>query len=119
MEDYNPYDEEELDGFSDEEKEIIRRASMINTYRLIVSNYDFSIFPDTMFWLLTNYKDQNVLDILLEYFESTEEYELCADIYRIQKSLDKVLANRAKKREGLVRYLIEPTKKDEQQTSLV
>tara|TARA_Y100001968_G_C19364419_1_gene721676 strand:+ start:528 stop:869 length:342 start_codon:yes stop_codon:yes gene_type:complete len=113
MEKFDPHNDEELDGFSDEEKEVIRRSSMINTYRLIVNNYDFSIFPDTMFWLLTNYKDKNVLDILLEYFESTEEYEMCADIYKIQKSLDRVIANRAKKREGLIKYLIEPNK-DEQ-----
>tara|TARA_R110002020_G_scaffold233207_2_gene444960 strand:- start:2389 stop:2733 length:345 start_codon:yes stop_codon:yes gene_type:complete len=113
MEKFDPYDDEELDGFSDEEKDIIRRSSMVNTYRLIVSNYDFSIFPDTMFWLLTNYKDQNVLEILLEYFESTEEYEICAELYNIQLELDKVIANRRKKREGQIKYLIEPTKNDE------
>ena len=41
MENYSEelYNEE----FSDEEKEVIRRSSMINTYKLLVSNYDFSI----------------------------------------------------------------------------
>ena len=114
MEKFDPYDDEELDGFSDGEKEVIRRSSMINTYRLILSNYDFSIFPNTMFWLLTNYKEQNVLDILIEYFETTEEYEICAELYLIQTELDRVIANRKQKREGQIRYLIEPTKENEQ-----
>ena len=51
-------DFEEEEEFSEKEKEIIKRSSMINTYRLILSNYDFSIFPNTFFWLLTAYEDR-------------------------------------------------------------
>ena len=61
MEEFNEefYEEE----FSEKEKETIRRSSMINTYKLLISNYDFSIFPNNLFWLLSDYNEENVFDV--------------------------------------------------------
>ena len=92
--------EGEEEEFSEKEKEIIKRSSMINTYRLILSNYDFSIFPNTFFWLLTEYEDRSVFDVLLDYFESTEEYEICADIKQIKDNITKANKSRSEKRGG-------------------
>tara|TARA_R110000744_G_scaffold223457_6_gene342207 strand:+ start:16484 stop:16813 length:330 start_codon:yes stop_codon:yes gene_type:complete len=99
------------DDFSDEEKEAIRRSSMINTYKLLVSNYDFSIFPDNLFWLLSDYNEDNVFLVLLDYFESTEEYELCADIKKMYDTFIRMRDNRASKKNTMIRYLIEPNDK--------
>ena len=101
-------DFEEEEEFSEKEKEIIKRSSMINTYRLILSNYDFSIFPNTFFWLLTEYEDRSVFDVLLDYFESTEEYEICADIKQIKDNIAKANKSRSEKRGKLIRYLLNP-----------
>ena len=100
--------EEEEEEFTEKEKEIIKRSSMINTYKLILSNYDFSIFPNTFFWLLTEYEDKSVFDVLLDYFESTEEYEICADIKQIRDNIKKAQKNRSKKRGNLIKYLLNP-----------
>ena len=89
---------EKLDDFTDEEKEVIRRTSMINTYRLLTSNYDFSIFPENLFWLLSDYNEMTVFDILLDYFESTEEYELCADVKKMKDHSLQVIAIRDTKK---------------------
>ena len=94
--------------FSEEEKEAIRRSSMINTYRLLASNYDFSIFPDDIFWLLSDYKDQNVFDLLLEYFEGTEEYEICADIKKMHDTYLRIKDSRDAKKNKMIKYLISP-----------
>ena len=102
------FDELYEEDFSDEEKEAIRRSSMINTYRLLVSNYDFSIFPNNLFWLLSDYNEENVFDVLLEYFESTEEYELCADIKKMQDNFKKIKDSRAAKKNTMIRYIMGP-----------
>tara|TARA_R110002050_G_scaffold300041_2_gene467467 strand:+ start:1721 stop:2050 length:330 start_codon:yes stop_codon:yes gene_type:complete len=101
----NEYEEE----FSDEEKEAIRRSSMINTYKLLVSNYDFSIFPDNLFWLLSDYNESNVFNVLLDYFESTEEYELCIDIKKMQDNFEKIKSSRAAKKNTMIRYIMGPS----------
>lgn len=108
---FDNFDDEHIEEFTEHEKEIIRRSSMLNTYKLLVSNYDFSIFPDSMFWLLTDYQESNVFDILLDYFESTEEYEICADLKKMQDNLDRVRASRDAKKNRVLRYLMGP--KDE------
>tara|TARA_R100000406_G_scaffold41208_1_gene27547 strand:- start:653 stop:982 length:330 start_codon:yes stop_codon:yes gene_type:complete len=102
------FDELYEEEFSEEEKESIRRSSMINTYRLLVSNYDFSIFPDNLFWLLSDYNEEHVFDVLLEYFESTEEYELCADIKRMKDNFIKIKNSRAAKKNTMIRYIMGP-----------
>ena len=102
------FDELYEEDFSDEEKEAIRRSSMINTYRLLVSNYDFSIFPNNLFWLLSDYNEENVFDVLLEYFESTEKYELCADIKKMQDNFKKIKDSRAAKKNTMIRYIMGP-----------
>ena len=109
------YDKEEefyRAEFSEEEKETIRRSSMINTYRLLVSNYDFSIFPNNLFWLLSDYNESNVFDVLLDYFESTEEYELCSDIKKMKDDFKKIRDSRESKKNTILRYIMGPN--DEQ-----
>ena len=101
-------DDFEEEDFSEKEKEIIKRSSMINTYRLLVSNYDFSIFPNNLFWLLSDYNEENVFDVLLNYFESTEEYELCADIQKMKVNFKKIKDNRAAKKNTMIRYIMGP-----------
>lgn len=111
MKDGQYYEEEfEQEEFSDDEKEAIRRSSMINTYRLLVSNYDFSIFPNNLFWLLSDYNEENVFDVLLNYFEGTEEYELCADIQKMKINFKKIKDSRAAKKNTMIRYIMGPTK---------
>ena len=98
------YEEE----FSEKEKETIRRSSMINTYKLLISNYDFSIFPNNLFWLLSDYNEENVFDVLLKYFESTEEYELCADIKKMEDNFKKIKRSRESKKNTMIRYIMGP-----------
>ena len=64
-----------------------------------------------MFWLLTDYEETSVFDILLDYFESTEEYEICADLKNMQDNTERVRASRASKKNKVLRYLMGP--KDE------
>jgi len=101
-------EEEYEEGFTESEKEAIRRSSMINTYRLLISNYDFSIFPNNLFWLLSDYDEENVFELLLDYFESTEEYELCADIKKMQDTFFKMKDKRESKKNTMLRYIIGP-----------
>ena len=108
---FNP--EGDLNQLTDEEREAIKRQSMLNTYRLIINNYDFDVFTDTLFWLLTDYDELTVFDVLIDYFADPEreEYEKCAKLRDIKDSLkSNRLRSRAKK--GKFTYTIKPN--DEQ-----
>ena len=51
---YDPEDKA-LELLTDKQKESIRRQSMENTYTLIINDYNFDIFPEKLFWLLTDF----------------------------------------------------------------
>jgi len=94
---YSPGDDD-IDLLTDDEQEAIKYHSMMNTYKLIINEYDFEVFPDRLFWLLTDYDTLSVFDILINYFASPdrEEYEKCAELKRIK---DERLKRGAKKGE--------------------
>tara|TARA_R110000751_G_scaffold49529_5_gene110198 strand:+ start:5817 stop:6209 length:393 start_codon:yes stop_codon:yes gene_type:complete len=83
---YDPEDRD-VELMTEEEKEIVKYHSMNNTYKLIMSEYDFTVFPDTLFWLLTDYDKASVFDVLIEYFqdEDREEYEKCAVLKQLKE----------------------------------
>ena len=104
--------EEELSQLTEGEREAIKNQSMLNTYRLIVNNYDFEVFDNTLFWLLTDYDELTVFDVLIEYFADPdrEDYEKCARLRDIKIELNKNKKKRTVKR-GKFTYNIKP--KDE------
>ena len=83
------YDPEDTDVelLTDKEQEMVKYHSMNNTYKLILHEYDFTVFPDTLFWLLTDYDKLTVFDVLIEYFQDSdrEEYEKCAVLKKIKE----------------------------------
>tara|TARA_R100000781_G_C3988163_1_gene95959 strand:+ start:27 stop:404 length:378 start_codon:yes stop_codon:yes gene_type:complete len=94
---YNNEDPD-LDLLKDEEREYIRKQSMENTYTLIVNNYDFEVFPDRLFWLLTDFDEITVFDVLMEYFIEEEEYEKCAVLVQMKERHKRWDESRAAKR---------------------
>ncbi|QDP52820.1 MAG: hypothetical protein Unbinned838contig1000_71 [Prokaryotic dsDNA virus sp.] len=113
---YNNEDPD-LDLLKDEEREYIRKQSMENTYTLIVNNYDFEIFPDKLFWLLTDFDELSVFDVLLEYFVEQEEYEKCAVLVNIKERHKRWDASRATKR-GKFTYKLDINLGDEEDSPL-
>ena len=112
MNDFNKYffdPEGDLNDLSKEEREIIKQQSMLNTYKLIVNNYDFDVFPNRLFWLLTDFDALTVFDVLIDYFASPEieEYEKCAELKNIKEELIKNQSIRTAKR-GEFTYTITP-----------
>jgi len=107
---FNP--EDDLNQLTDEEREAIKNQSMLNTYRLIVNNYDFEVFPDTLFWLLTDYDELTVFDVLIDYFADPEreDYEKCGKLRDIKLSLKKNHLDRAAKK-GKFTYTIQSDSK--------
>jgi hypothetical protein len=107
---FNP--EDDLNQLTDEEREAIKNQSMLNTYRLIVNNYDFDVFPNTLFWLLTDYDKLTVFDVLIDYFQhpDREEYEKCGKLRDIKLSLKKNYLDRTAKK-GKFTYTIQPDSK--------
>ena len=83
---YDPEDKA-LELLTDKQKESIRRQSMENTYTLIINDYNFDIFPEKLFWLLTDFDEPTVFDVLIDYYIDTEEYEKCAQLKIIQESI--------------------------------
>ena len=104
--------EGDFSELSDDEREYIQKQSMLNTYTLIINNYDFEIFPKTLFWLLTDYDELSVFDVLIKYFShlDREDYEKCARLRDIKIELNKNKKKRTVKR-GKFTYNIKP--KDE------
>ena len=96
---YDPEDDD-IDLLTDEEKERIKYQSMHNTYKLIVNEYNFEVFPDKLFWLLTDFDSLSVFDVLIEYFahEDREEYEKCAILKKIKEERMKNRPKRATKK---------------------
>ena len=95
---FNP--EDDLNQLTDEEREAIKNQSMLNTYRLIVNNYDFDVFPERSFWLLTDYNEVTVFDVLMDYYAhpDREDYEKCAILRDIYKRLKRRQNNSVAKR---------------------
>ena len=81
---YNNEDPD-LELLTDEQRETIRKQSMENTYTLILNNYDFAVFPNKLFWLLTDFDELSVFDVLIDYFIETEEYEKCARLVELKE----------------------------------
>ena len=101
--------EEELSQLTEGEREAIKNQSMLNTYRLIVNNYDFEVFDNTLFWLLTDYDELTVFDVLIEYFADPdrEDYEKCGKLRDIKLSLRNNRLSRGAKK-GKFTYTIKP-----------
>lgn len=80
-------DDPELDMLSEEQRLEIKHQSMENTYTLITNNYDFEVFPNKLFWLLTDYDALTVFDVLIDYYshEDREQYEKCALLKKIKE----------------------------------
>ena len=109
---YDPKDDD-IDLLSDEERETIKYHSMHNTYKLILNEYDFEVFPDRLFWLLTDYDSLSVFDILIKYFQhpDREEYEKCAELKRIKEARLKEHPKRVAKK-GKFTYNLGPDNPD-------
>ena len=107
---YDPKDDDNL--LDDDEKILIRDASMNNTYTLITNGYDFDVFHEKLFWLLTDYQEITVFDVLIDYFQhpDREEYEKCAILRDIKKELTKDFNSRVLKKSKFT-YTIEPDDK--------
>tara|TARA_R110000787_G_scaffold255726_2_gene361070 strand:+ start:1206 stop:1571 length:366 start_codon:yes stop_codon:yes gene_type:complete len=99
---YDPEDED-LDILTDKQKESIKRQSMENTYTLVINNYDFDIFPEKLFWLLTDFDTLTIFDVLMEYYIETEEYEKCS-ILKIVKEREIQISSDNKKKLGKFTY---------------
>ena len=65
-EEYDNYfydgDDPDLQELKPEEREEIKRQSMENTYTLIINNYNFEVFPNKLFWLLSDFDEITVFD---------------------------------------------------------
>lgn len=96
---YDPEDDD-IDFLSDEEREKIKYHSMHNTYKLILNEYDFEVFPERLFWLLTDYDSFSVFDVLIKYFQhpDREDYEKCAELKRIKEARLKIRSKRVAKK---------------------
>tara|TARA_R110000824_G_scaffold229769_1_gene417405 strand:+ start:127 stop:492 length:366 start_codon:yes stop_codon:yes gene_type:complete len=101
---YDPEDDD-LEILTDRQRESIKRQSMENTYTLVINNYDFDIFPDRLFWLLTDFDDLTIFDVLMEYYIDTEEYEKCA-VLKIVKERERQLSRDRKKKQGKFTYTL-------------
>lgn len=90
-EDFDNYfydnDDPELDMLTDAQREEIKHQSMENTFTLITNNYDFEVFPNKLFWLLTDYDALTVFDVLIDYYShpNREQYERCALLKKIKE----------------------------------
>jgi hypothetical protein len=94
-----------LDLLTDKQKESIKRQSMENTYTLVINNYDFDIFPEKLFWLLTDFDSLTIFDVLIDYYIETEEYEKC-NVLKICKEREIQLSSENKKKQGKFTYKI-------------
>lgn len=90
-------DDPELNSLTEEQREEIKHQSMENTFTLITNNYDFEVFPNRLFWLLTDYDELTVFDVLIDYYSdpAREQYERCAVLKKIK---DRHLRHSKKKR---------------------
>tara|TARA_R110002020_G_scaffold292835_2_gene508253 strand:- start:9030 stop:9395 length:366 start_codon:yes stop_codon:yes gene_type:complete len=107
---YDPKDDD-LEILTDKQREAIKRQSMENTYTLVINNYDFDIFPDKLFWLLTDFDSITIFDVLMDYYIETEEYEKCA-VLKIVKEREIQMSSERKKKKGKFTYKL-PMEDDE------
>jgi hypothetical protein len=108
--DYNDFlfdgEDPEFSALTEEQREEIKHQSMENTFKLITNNYDFEVFPNRLFWLLTDYDELTVFDVLIDYFADPEreQYERCAILKKIkERHLRNTDKTRAAKR-GMFTY---------------
>jgi len=79
----------EAKELSDEE---ILAISMDNTYRLIVSDYDYKAMDDSGgYWLLKNADSLSALKNVISYYEEMEDFERCAELFEILKKREQKL----------------------------
>tara|TARA_R110002012_G_scaffold37023_1_gene104092 strand:- start:2929 stop:3297 length:369 start_codon:yes stop_codon:yes gene_type:complete len=107
---YDPEDDD-LEILTDKQRASIKRQSMENTYTLVINNYDFDIFPEKLFWLLTDFDSLTIFDVLMDYYIETEEYEKCA-ILKIVKEKHTQISRESKKKMGKFTYKL-PIEDDE------
>jgi len=74
-------------GQQEEDQELADEA-MRNTYRFVLSGYDWDKLPEA-FWMLGNPEGKQAIKDLMDYFISTEEYEKCAKLKKILDSKKK------------------------------
>ena len=101
---YDPEDTD-LEILSQTQRDSIKRQSMENTYTLVINNYDFEIFPDQLFWLLSDFDSLTIFDVLIEYYIETEEYEKCSAL-KICKEREIQLSRESKKKRGKFTYTL-------------
>ena len=108
-EEYDNYfydgDDPDLQELKPEEREEIKRQSMENTYTLITNNYNFEVFPNKLFWLLSDFDEITVFDVLIDYFKhpDREQYEKCAVLVEIVKD-HKQYYKRGAAKKGMFTY---------------
>ena len=96
----------ELELLTDEQREEIKLQSMDNTFTLITNNYDFEVFPNKLFWLLTDYDALTVFDVLIDYYSHSdrEEYEKCALLIKIKERHERHNKSSRAAKKGMFTY---------------
>ena len=72
----------------DEEDQELADIAMRNTYKFIMSGYDWERLPEA-FWMLGDPEGKEAIKDLIEYFISTEEYEKCSKLTKILNKKNK------------------------------
>ena len=70
----------------------ILAISMDNTYKLIISNYDYQELEERgAYWLLKNADSLSALKNVISYYEGVEDFERCAELFEILKNREQKL----------------------------
>ncbi len=79
---------EDISEFYAEGQEILHEA-MVNAYLLIIGEitYEELIDNGNELWLPSGFDEQLSIDSVIEYFESTEDYEKCSDMLKVKKAI--------------------------------
>tara|TARA_R100000458_G_C8257153_1_gene233119 strand:- start:695 stop:1006 length:312 start_codon:yes stop_codon:yes gene_type:complete len=75
-----------------EKDQKILRIAMINAYKLITGQMRYEDLLDKNdhgMWLPDGFQDNESIPSLIEYFEGTEEYEICQELLDIKNNLEK------------------------------
>jgi len=65
-----------------EDDQELADEAMRNTYRFILSGYNWDKLPESL-WMLGNPEGKQAIKDLMDYFISTEEYEKCSELKNI------------------------------------
>ena len=72
--------------------EEILAISMDNTYKLIISDYDYEAMEASGgYWLLKNADSVSALKNVISYYEGVEDFERCAELFEILKKREQNL----------------------------